>query len=261
MSKIVEATISVPQKIEPVEVDESTTQLSQAFTKWKDELPHWKGVPWAQTRKDLVGDFVRATILDLRAMYVHFAPAKAIQMAAVAFAQSGLDALHVQATLSTGQSFVLKASKSPSENELEEKGSSQEEQFGDSESNDEAKVDLVEVEGESEAESETHRAARQFEATALSDDELLHVISQVEDQLVEPLRQKNGNQDVDLDLLVSAAGFWMMFQTSANLNAADSTLSFKGLSLGEQEVAPGQAVIFHGHREMPKPESGRKIKF
>ena len=221
------------------ELNQENSALHRAFVIWKPEMAAWKGVPWGQTRADLVGDFVRAAISDIKLMYGRSATGKSVNMACLTLTESQLSSVKLHHALPNGHTFEWSITRRPE---------SQEQDLSNKVSTTPESVEPIPLE------------ERWVHAETITDEAALAIIAQVEAQLKEPLEARKG-PGIDIDLLNWAASFWLAFEEASLYNAKHATYTQKGLTCGGELVCPGEEFVAEGVRVFePKPALVKKIR-
>lgn len=228
---------SIQERIKTEEELSQPAALTVAFEKWEDELKNWKGIPWAKTRADLVGDFVRAACADLENDYAGEAGSKAAQMMGSLLVKLNKDEIRFIASSLRYQTHIALT------------WNIQDESLDyDSSSKVEPSTEFTLMVEENAQEEDVREALKNWgnepqtrmvfdPITQLSNEELRDVMKNVESQL---------DTKEDHMLLVSAASVLLNWKRLERLNASSVNYAFHGLTEKNKPVAPGKKIVVKG---------------
>lgn len=210
-----------------------TSALSAVYEHWKSVMPEYKGVPWSQTRPDLVKDFVLAMVEEFKLMYANEAPSRALLSLVVSFAQTGHLSTALNWAFEKGsKDFVL----SMTVNQEPELDSDQEK----SDSN----KPVVEIEvSPRENSSQSNTDWAKFDVLKdVPEESIIDLVSNLESKV-----EKN-----DIALLSSAAALLLVWEKMVELHADDFKQIFHEVSYANQPIAAGKQVVVQANLTYPK---------
>lgn len=224
-AKITRLTQSVTSS-EPVEeLTSDNSAITKAFDRWEGEMKAFRGLPWSQSPAAFVADFARAAAKDLLFEYGPGATHKAGTLLAVQLASRNLSGVDLAGHYAAGGAFVHLAF----------------EKVKDTGGNVETAFDVVLPEGTEPGEAiEALRNWGKDEAQttrfvfdpvqSLGDDDILGLTARVE-----ALLGADEKPD-DIDVLSVVSSVLVVWRHLEAINASTGTLSFFGLSDGDDDV-------------------------
>jgi hypothetical protein len=225
----------------PMKEDKGVSRpMRAAADKWKDSQEDVRDLPWSAVPGEMMRDFVRAAAGELVNLYGENAEDKATEV--LAGCLGGLDGESFQFSSSwgaTGASFAMEVSKVP-------------EPFGPS-----APETSFEIEVAGDAtEAEVREALGKWgehpsvvtrldfnPLDQLPADEMRTLMKQAE-----AVTGDQSNGDNQRDALLVTAALLMVWGKLERRNAATAEFVLSGLTRGDEEVCPGQAVKMNARR-------------
>ena len=210
--------------------------MTTVWEDWKEELQNWKGIPWGQTRADLVGEFVRAVCFDLIDDYDDDAASKVSQVMGNVLVLNNKEELHLNARSLMYQTHIDLTWKLEEDTPSSREDATELTLMLEEDSTEKDALDALKNIGD---EPQTRLVFDPI--TQLEDEEIRHLMSVVE---------KNLDTQDDSFLLMAAASVLINWQKMEKMNATSLEYVAHGLTDKGQPIAVGKKMVVKGHTKI-----------
>ena len=210
--------------------------MTTVWEDWKEELQNWKGIPWGQTRADLVGEFVRAVCFDLIDDYDDDAASKVSQVMGNVLVLNNKEELHLNARSLMYQTHIDLTWKLEEDTPSSREDATELTLMLEEDSTEKDALDALKNIGD---EPQTRLVFDPI--TQLEDEEIRHLMSVVE---------KNLETKDDSFLLMAAASVLINWNQMEQMNATSLEYVARGLTDKGQPIAVGKKMVVRGNTKI-----------